>query len=182
MLPTNSFQIFDNLKPLLLKDAYVKIKAAIDENLLKLVGSALIPNSITPVDNAIAEGRRQVRAKGYDPMQVDDYNYPGVFGVRIYNTWLYGISSFYRLGEMSLKIENNSAIISEFKADGENSCLLLNFNFSDGNWNSRDLRINNVASADCEGNDNASWKSPVLRATYQSSFCRDATVELKQET
>lgn len=50
-------------------------------------------------------------------MKVEDYNYPGVFGVKIYNTWLYGISSFYRLGEMSLKIENNSALISELETN-----------------------------------------------------------------
>lgn len=57
------YKIFDNLKPLILKDAYVKIKAAIDDNLALVVGDSLIPNSISPIDNAIAEARKQVRAK-----------------------------------------------------------------------------------------------------------------------
>lgn len=61
---SKNFQIFDNLKPLLLKDAYVKIKAAIDDNLLKLVGTTLNPNSITPIDNAIAAARKKVRENG----------------------------------------------------------------------------------------------------------------------
>lgn len=42
-----------------------------------------------------------------------DYNHPGVFGVKISNTWVYGISSFYRVGDISLAIVNNSAIIGE---------------------------------------------------------------------
>lgn len=58
------FQIFDNLKPMILKDAYIKIKEEIDKSLLQMTGDSLIPNSISPIDNAIAEARKQVRAKG----------------------------------------------------------------------------------------------------------------------
>lgn len=49
---------------MLLKDAYSKIKAEIDKNLIKATGDSLWPNSISPIDNAIAEARRQVREKG----------------------------------------------------------------------------------------------------------------------
>lgn len=95
-----------------MKDAYLKIKTIVDENLDSLVGDVQIPNSISPIDNAIGEARRQVRDQGYDPLQIQDFNYPGVFGGKIYNTWLLGISSFYRLGDMSVAVKDNVAVIS----------------------------------------------------------------------
>lgn len=52
------------MKPYILKDAYVKIKAAMDESLGNIVGPNQIPNSIAPIDNAIAEARKQVRERG----------------------------------------------------------------------------------------------------------------------
>lgn len=61
-----------------------------------------------------------------DPYRVEDYSHPGVFGVKVYNTWIYGISSFYRLGDISLKIANNSAIVRKItlKISQENFCHL----------------------------------------------------------
>ena len=47
----------------MLKDAYAKIKATVDDNLANALGDAQIPNSISPVDYAIAECRKMVRAK-----------------------------------------------------------------------------------------------------------------------
>jgi hypothetical protein len=59
-----SLQIFEGIKPYILKDAYVKIKAALDEALDKIVGTGQIPNSISPIDHAIADARKQIREKG----------------------------------------------------------------------------------------------------------------------
>ena len=56
-------KIFDSIKPLMLKDAYVKIKTTVDDSLADALGDAQIPNSISPVDYAIAECRKMVRAK-----------------------------------------------------------------------------------------------------------------------
>jgi hypothetical protein len=58
-------QIFDSIKPLMLKDAHAKIKATVDESLVNALGDSQIPNSISPIDFAIAEARKQVRAKKY---------------------------------------------------------------------------------------------------------------------
>jgi hypothetical protein len=74
-----------------------------------------------------------------DPLKVDDYSYPGVFEVKVFGTWLYGISSFYRLGEMSIDIRNNSMVVGEYLwlqvidhlIKQKSSC------FSHGNGNSR---------------------------------------------
>lgn len=59
------FQIFDGIKPMILKDAYIKIREAVDQNLATMIGAdTQIPNSISPIDNAIAEARKLVREKG----------------------------------------------------------------------------------------------------------------------
>lgn len=52
------------MKPFFLKDVYAQMKAVIDENLDLVAGDQQIPNSISPVDYAIAEARRIIRAKG----------------------------------------------------------------------------------------------------------------------
>jgi hypothetical protein len=49
----------------MLKDAHAKIKATVDENLVNAFGDNQIPNSISPIDFAIAEFRKLVRAKKY---------------------------------------------------------------------------------------------------------------------
>lgn len=46
-------------------------------------------------------------------MKIDDYNSPGVVGYKVFNTLLNGVSSFYRLGEMLITLENNNVIISK---------------------------------------------------------------------
>lgn len=53
------------MKPFFLKDVYAQMKAVIDENLDLVAGDKQIPNSISPVDYAIAEARRTIRAKGW---------------------------------------------------------------------------------------------------------------------
>lgn len=60
-----NFQTFDNMKPFFLKDVYAQMKAMIDENLDLVIGENQIPDSISPIDNAIADVRRILRAKGY---------------------------------------------------------------------------------------------------------------------
>lgn len=58
-----SFKIFDSIKPLLLKDAHAKIKSTVNDNLVNALGENQIPNSLSPIDFAIAECRKLVRAK-----------------------------------------------------------------------------------------------------------------------
>ena len=76
-----------------------------------------------------------------------DYNHPGVFGVKISNTWIYGISSFYRVGDISLAIVNNSAIIGETLE----CCFVLEICYmihyvicSYGSWNTRTYWLYNM--------------------------------------
>uniref|UniRef100_A0A6B2EAR1 Putative hemolymph juvenile hormone binding protein n=1 Tax=Phlebotomus kandelakii TaxID=1109342 RepID=A0A6B2EAR1_9DIPT len=104
--------VFDAMKPFMLKEAYAKISTEVDSHLEKAIGDNVLPNSISPLDMAIAEGRKKVRAMGYDPFKVRDYNHTvGMFSMEMTNTWIIGVSSFYRVGNMTVTMENNTVTI-----------------------------------------------------------------------
>ncbi|XP_013098614.2 uncharacterized protein LOC106081288 [Stomoxys calcitrans] len=101
--------VFDAMKPFMLQEADSKLRADIDSNIKKLMGDKLLPNSISPLDMAIAEGRKRVREMGYDPYRLPDYNRTmGVFGMQLSNTWINGIASFYRHGDVIASMDNNT--------------------------------------------------------------------------
>ena len=115
--------LFDSIKPYILKEAYTKARTEINNKLDEVVGDMQFPNSISPLDMVIADARKKVRALGMDPYKVKDYNTSvSVFGVALTGTWLTGISSFQRVGNLTLKIENKTAIadfeIGTQKLDG----------------------------------------------------------------
>lgn len=57
-------QLFNNVKPFLIRDSKAKITQEIDDNIDKMIGKyGLIPNSLSPIDYIIAEARRMVREK-----------------------------------------------------------------------------------------------------------------------
>lgn len=93
----------------MLKDAYEKIRTEVDANLAKLAGDFRFPNSITPLDMAIAELRKRVRDMGYDPFMVKNYNHTvGFFSTKLRRTWISGGSSFYRVGDIVISMDNNT--------------------------------------------------------------------------
>lgn len=65
------------------------------------------PNSISPFDMAIAEARKQVSQMGYDPYKLKDYSQTvGVFTMTSSHTWITGLASFYRMGNITITMEN----------------------------------------------------------------------------
>ncbi|XP_075154001.1 uncharacterized protein LOC142227374 isoform X2 [Haematobia irritans] len=105
--------VFDAMKPFMLQEAYTKLKTDIDANIKKMMGDKLLPNSISPLDMAIADARKQVREMGYDPFRLPDYNRTmGVFGMQLSNTWINGIASFYRHGDVIASMENNTITLT----------------------------------------------------------------------
>lgn len=65
------------------------------------------PNSISPFDMAVAEARKQVSQMGYDPYKLKDYTQSvGVFTVTSSHTWITGLASFYRMGNITITLEN----------------------------------------------------------------------------
>lgn len=58
---------------------------------------------------AVAEARKQVSDMGYDPYRVKDYTQSvGIFTVTSTHTWLTGLASFYRVGNITLTMENGT--------------------------------------------------------------------------
>lgn len=107
--------LFDSIKPYILKEAYTKLRAEIDSKLDEVAGDMQFPNSISPLDMVIADARKKVRAMDVDPYQVKDYNATvSVFEVKLVNTWVTGISSFYRVGNISLSMDNNT-VVADFE-------------------------------------------------------------------
>ncbi|XP_030556609.1 uncharacterized protein LOC115759729 [Drosophila novamexicana] len=101
--------VFDAMKPFMLQEADKQLRTEINAFIEKNMGDRRMPNSITPLDSAIAEGRKLVRQKGLDPYHVADMNRTmGVFSVQLSNTWINGISSFYRVGNITAAMQNNT--------------------------------------------------------------------------
>ena len=72
------------------------------------------PNSISPFDMAVAEARKYVSNMGYDPYRIKDYSQNiGLTTVSSTHTWLTGLASFYRMGNITLVLENGKVSISE---------------------------------------------------------------------
>lgn len=102
--------LFDSIKPFILKEAYSKMRTEINTQLDEVAGDMEFPNSISPLDMVIADLRKKVQ-KTHDPWHVNDYNSTiGVFHVKLSPTWLFGISSFHRVGNITMRMENNTLI------------------------------------------------------------------------
>lgn len=56
--------VFDAMKPFMLSEAYAKIKEKMDSALESASKDFILPNSISPLDMAIAEGRKKFRQMG----------------------------------------------------------------------------------------------------------------------
>lgn len=63
---------------------------------------------------AVAEARKQVSEMGYDPYRVKDYSQSvGIFTVTSSHTWVTGLASFYRMGNITLSMENRTVSSKE---------------------------------------------------------------------
>lgn len=98
--------LFDSIKPFILSEVNTNIRGDVNKHIRAL--PQRFPNSISPLDMALAEARRQVRDMGYDPFHFPDYNHTvGIFRVDLTHSWASGISSFYRVGNVTVTMEDN---------------------------------------------------------------------------
>jgi hypothetical protein len=98
--------LFDSIKPFILKEVNTNVRGDVNKHIRAL--PQRFPNSISPLDMAVAEGRRHVRKMGYDPYHLPDYNYTvGIFRIDLTHSWVSGISSFYRVGNVSVTMVDN---------------------------------------------------------------------------
>ncbi|KAH0540334.1 uncharacterized protein LOC123259348 isoform X1 [Cotesia glomerata] len=99
--------IFDSIKPFILNEVNTNIRGEVNKKISKL--PHYFPNSISPFDMAIAEARKQVSDLGYDPYKLKDYSQSaGLITVVSSHTWLTGLASFYRMGNITLTMENGT--------------------------------------------------------------------------
>lgn len=99
--------LFDSIKPLILKEVNTNLRNSVNEELGKL--NQTFPNSISPFDQLVADVRNRIRNAKLDPYQVADYNNSvGIFDVQMSQTWLYGLSSIHRSGDIIFEIKNKT--------------------------------------------------------------------------
>lgn len=99
--------LFDSIKPFILKEVNHNIRGDVNKQISELPQT--FPNSISPFDQIVSEGRKMVRKKNYDPFKIPDYNHTfGMLSVQMTHTWLLGLSSFYRVGNITLEIRNRT--------------------------------------------------------------------------
>lgn len=102
--------IIDTIKPYILREVNSKMLVDANKNLRGL--TLTFPNSLSPLDACIAEARKVVRLKGFDPFKVDDFTHTtGVLGLEVTQIWISGMSSFYRVGNITVVMENNTVYI-----------------------------------------------------------------------
>ncbi|XP_034939295.1 uncharacterized protein [Chelonus insularis] len=99
--------IFDSIKPFILNEVNTNIRGEVNKHISQL--PQYFPNSISPFDMAVAEARKQVSDMGYDPFRIKDYSQSvGIFTVTSSHTWLTGLASFYRMGNITLSMVNST--------------------------------------------------------------------------
>uniref|UniRef100_A0A2H1WHE6 SFRICE_032319 n=1 Tax=Spodoptera frugiperda TaxID=7108 RepID=A0A2H1WHE6_SPOFR len=111
IINTGGASIFDSSMPAILKEAYPKARAEINAKLEEVAGDLQFPNSISPLDMVIIDVRKKISDMKLDPYKIKDNNTTmSIFTISLANTWVTGISSFQRVGNITLKMENNTAI------------------------------------------------------------------------
>lgn len=101
--------VFNSIKKFMFEEGLKNIRTELDKTLETALGDSSFPNSISPLDMAIAESRQKVRTMGYDPFKVKDYNHTAdFFSVQLTNTVVTGVSSFYRVGDLAVSMDNNT--------------------------------------------------------------------------
>lgn len=99
--------VFESIKPFILTEANTNLRKDLNKQVKTL--PQRFPNSISPFDQIIADARRRVRLMGCDPYRINDYNNTlGIFSVQMSHTWVKGLSSFHRVGNITFELINNT--------------------------------------------------------------------------
>uniref|UniRef100_A0A224XDJ0 Putative hemolymph juvenile hormone binding protein n=1 Tax=Panstrongylus lignarius TaxID=156445 RepID=A0A224XDJ0_9HEMI len=110
MINTVGTFVFDSIKPFILSEVNTNMRNDINKGLRTL--KQTFPNSMPPIDLALAAARKLVREYGYDPYRIEDYKYnPGIISVELSNVFVSGLASFYRLGNLTISVSNNSLLL-----------------------------------------------------------------------
>lgn len=106
--------IFDTVKPYMLQDAYTKARTAIDTELEKTTAGLEFPNSLPPLDMILIDVGKKIRDLGLDPYRIKDYvinDTVSFVSGALYNTCVTGVSTFHRVGNITMNVANGNAIL-----------------------------------------------------------------------
>lgn len=88
--------IFDSIKPLILEQVNDKIQGTLNTQMKEL--EQFLPDSIAPLDLAMAIARTQIQDLEMDPFNLPEMNFTlqSGMGLRILNGSIYGLSTLHR--------------------------------------------------------------------------------------
>lgn len=100
--------MFDSIKPQILERVNVIIRTDVNKKLKEFSNKFI--NKVAPVDLAFSEGRKYVKTHGYDPYHIHDHSFliGSLVHVNITEFWVEGLSKFYRVGNLSLSMDNGA--------------------------------------------------------------------------
>lgn len=102
--------VFDSIKPFVLKEANTNLRKDMNEQVHKIPQN--FTNSISPLDQILIEVRKKIRTMNYDPYKINDYNKTaGLLSVQMTNTWITGLSSIHRVGNITFGVRNNTVTV-----------------------------------------------------------------------
>lgn len=98
--------LFSAIKPYFLSVISTNIRSNVNEHLQQL--KIMFPNSIPPLDLAIAEFRKLAKVNGLDPYTFEPYQYASsIYSFDFTNIVITGFSSFYRIGDVKILLINH---------------------------------------------------------------------------
>ncbi|XP_046441973.1 uncharacterized protein LOC124192617 [Daphnia pulex] len=103
--------IFDSIKPLILGQINDQVQTNVNSQMKKL--NHILPDSVAPLDMAMAMGRAEIQENGMDPFEIPEYT--SILGtgvvVKIFNGTLHGLSTIHRTGDVIFNFENGSLVV-----------------------------------------------------------------------
>nr|XP_022901278.1 uncharacterized protein LOC111414229 [Onthophagus taurus] len=103
--------IFESAKPHISSQFQTVVRAEVNKQTKNM--PIKFPNSISPIDQVIAEIRRALRDRGCDPFKVNNYNQTiGLMAVQMMETWITGITSIHRVGNINVQMQNNTIYVN----------------------------------------------------------------------
>lgn len=98
---------FSAIKPYFLSVVSTNIRSNVNQHLKQL--KIMFPNSIPPLDLAIAEFRKLAKVNSLDPYTFEPYQYASsIYSFDFTNIVITGFSSFYRIGDVKILLINHA--------------------------------------------------------------------------
>jgi len=104
--------IFNSIKPMILGNVDALIKGQVNSQMRTI--NYQFPESVPPLDAALAVARTKIKERNMDPFRLPDVTRSMENGVtlRLYDGIFKGLASIHRSGDIQVGFENNSLVVS----------------------------------------------------------------------